>query len=209
MYNRRSPRPRARFPLLCAWSLLVLCLLLSLGTMMAGCGGASSGAETTAPEATTATTAAATAETTAASTAASADMGWHEWTDALVAVYSEAIQKLNVLLEGLPEPATVQSQVESLKEEYIQKFVELGRVKATFSEADKASSDSLFWSSTYSIEDQAWYTSYADTYNAYLYANADVDFCNLVHGFNILTQYADFALLKKQLPEEAARLGVE
>ena len=32
---------------------------------------------------------------------------------------------------------------------------------------------------------------------------------NLVGSLNIITQYADFDLLKKQAPEEAKRLGIE
>jgi len=46
-----------------------------------------------------------------------------------------------------------------------------------------------------------------DIYNSY--PEDDLAFKNLLASFNILTQYADFDLLKQQAPEEAARLGIE
>ncbi len=37
----------------------------------------------------------------------------------------------------------------------------------------------------------------------------DAELFNLIADFNIITQYANFDLLKKQLPEEAKRLGIQ
>ena len=41
------------------------------------------------------------------------------------------------------------------------------------------------------------------------YAQMDREFGNLLASFNVLSQYASFDLLKKQLPEEAKRLGID
>ena len=35
------------------------------------------------------------------------------------------------------------------------------------------------------------------------------ELANEIAQFNVITQYANFELLKKQLPEEAERLGIE
>ena len=55
--------------------------------------------------------------------------------------------------------------------------------------------------------DEDWYAVYMELYKSY--AATDSEFGNLLASFNILTQYADFDLLRKQAPEEAARLGIE
>lgn len=189
----------------CAWhacSVIFICLVLSLGTAVIGCGGDSS------DPATTATTASGSDGTTA-TTIATGEMSPSELADAIVATWVEVMQELNVLLEGLPGPASVQPDVEALKEEYIHKLVELGRVKEVLDEADRASVDSDLRSRIFPLSDEAWYITYKDTYDDYAYASGNVEFCNLLASFNILTQYADFTLLKQQLPDEASRLGIE
>jgi hypothetical protein len=211
MMNNRLPlRREARAS---TWSILgsaLVCLVLFLGLITVGCGGGSSDTETTAAATseTTATTAAATSETTA-TTAAATELDAGELADAILATWTEAIQELGTLLEGLPEPSAVQSDVEALKEEYIQRFVELGTAKQALSDSDKASLDSKLSSQLTALGSEEFYTTYMANYDEYMYMSANVDFTNLLASFNVLTQYADFTLLKSQLPDEAARLGIE
>ena len=40
------------------------------------------------------------------------------------------------------------------------------------------------------------------------YSPKDRELAELISGFNIITQYANFDLLKKQAPAEAERLGI-
>ncbi len=188
--------------------LVAACLLLALSVLFVGCGDSSSATDTT--EAGTATTAAGTATgESVPSTAAPESMGPSEFVDGLVADWSEAIQKLNTLLESRPEPGAVRSQVESLKEEYIQKFLVYGQQKEAMSNSDKSQVDSAAFTALVATEDTEWYAAYMANWQHYSDAGGDLEFTNLLADFNILTQYADFELLKTQDPEEAARLGIE
>lgn len=193
--------PHNRGARVARWSvfgLVALGLLLALSLLMVGCGGGSSGTETTAPEGGQVT-----------ETKAAEEMDVVELADTVVATWTEAVQKLNTLLEGLPDPAAVQPDVEALKEEYIQKFVALGRVKETFDDSDRAQVDSEISSNLMALGDDDFYTIYMANYDEYVYMSGNADFTNLLASFNILAQYSDFTLLKAQEPEEAARLGIE
>ena len=50
------------------------------------------------------------------------------------------------------------------------------------------------------------FTAYSKGQSAYQAKDAGLG--DLITSFNILTQYANFELLKKQAPEEAKRLGI-
>jgi hypothetical protein len=140
-------------------------------------------------------------------TAQAIEMSPEELGDAIGATWSAAMQKLVALLEGQPEPATVQGEVEQLKEASIAELVAFGRTREALSDSDKAKVDSHTVAALEATADEPWYVSYMDIYNAY--PEDDLAFKNLLASFNILTQYADFDLLKQQAPEEAARLGIE
>lgn len=177
------------------------CVVLATSLILVGCGGGSSETDSTAPP---------TAEQPTVTTeqAASAEnMGGSELADAIYATWAEAMQKLDTLLADRPDPASVQTQVEQLKEEYIQKLVALGHQVAALDPAEKARMQAELLSASMHADEEDWYASYSDIYMDY--AGSDVEFSNLVADFNILAQYADFELLKQQTPDEAARLGIE
>jgi hypothetical protein len=178
-------------------AVLLVCASLSAGFLVAGCDGDSPGPDTTAV---TAIADAVSTTVEAPKTSAS------ELADTVIATWVECMQKLSVILEDRAPVSLVQPQVEQLKEEYIQKFVELGRQRETLSQAEKDDANSQEWLALSSSAEEPWYLSYQSLYD--FYAAKDVEFANLLGGFHILTQYSDFELLKKQEPEEAARLGV-
>ena len=140
-------------------------------------------------------------------TVQASEMTPDELGDAAVATWSEAMQELVALLESKPEAATIQSQVEQLKETYVVKLVALGRLREALSDSDKAKVSSGITAGLEATADEPWFMSYMEIYDGY--ADGDLGFANLLASFNILTQYADFDLLKQQAPEEAARLGIE
>jgi len=127
--------------------------------------------------------------------------------DAVANTWAEAMQKLVAILQDKPEAAAVQAQVGSLKEEYVQKFVELGRNHAALSATDRDAVSTKVFTGINAFGSETWYTDYMALYDHY--STGDLDFANLLASFNILTQYADFELLKQQAPDEAARLGIE
>lgn len=203
LYHRRLLRGRfrpvsgpvlARLVLTC---LVFACLLLCLELVTVGCGNDESQTEATT----------ATGETT--STKATENVGWSELADTVLTTWSEAIQELNGLIEDQPGPTTIQSNVETLKEKYVQLFIEQGEIMAAMSDSDKTSAQDKISAQLGSFADEDWYTTYLDSYNAYLDADVDAKFMTLLASFNVLTQYADFELLKAQEPEEAERLGIE
>ena len=173
------------------------CVLLATSLVLAGCGGGSSGTDTTA----SATAEQPTATTEQAATTESMDsMDGSELADAIFSTWEEAMQKLNTLLADRPDPASVQTQVEQLKEEYIQKLVALGHQVAALDLGEKATMQAELLSAAMDASEEDWYASYSDIYVEY--AGSDIEFSKLVADFNILTQYADFDLLKQQEPEE-------
>ena len=126
-WSRRDCRPTpSMMGLACA------SVMLALGLVLAGCGGGSADTDTTAP---------ATAEQPTITTeqaASTESMDGSELADAIFATWTEAMQKLNTLLADRPDPASVQTQVEQLKEEYIQKLVALGHQVAALDLGEKA-----------------------------------------------------------------------
>ena len=180
-------------------------MMLSLASAVAGCGGGDdTGAATT-----VAAGSGETSETTAAGgsgeTEDIATMGGTALATATITAWNDCLDRLTSILEGMPDPATVQPQVEALKEEYIQKFVAYGRQQQTFDEMQLR-----LWRIEHGINSPPAYAGYQTAANAYIAdASTPADFMDLLRDFNILTQYTDFELLKRQEPEEAARLGIE
>jgi hypothetical protein len=178
--------------------MLVACVLCAFALLFASaCGGDDSGsstATTTGAESTTAT-------------AQAAEMTPDEIGAAVGATWADAMQELVALLESKPESSAIKSQVEQLKERYVVKLVALGRLREALSDSDKARVSAGITKALEASADEPWFTSYMDIYDGY--SDGDLDFANLLASFNILTQYADFDLLKQQAPEEATRLGIE
>jgi hypothetical protein len=188
-HNRRARAHRGTARALVA---LLAALLLAACLFVQACGGADSqGTDTQ------------TGETTSATVANDPET----LSNAVIEVWSQSMQALVTLLEAKPEVSAVKAEVQTLKEAAIQSLVALGRQRETFSDADRARVDSLEWVALEDLAGETWYTSYNSLWS--YYSGADLEFGNLIAGFNTLTQYSDFGLLKQQLPEEAARLGVE
>jgi hypothetical protein len=198
--NERLPLSgRVHTPVRSVLGLLPVCLVLAAGLLLAGCGGGSSDS--------VGTTTSAGAGEAVSTTAQAASMSPSELGDAIGATWAEAMQKLTALLGSKPEAGAIKGQVEQLKEEYIGKLVELGTKREALSTGDKAQVGLRTVAALEGAADAPWYVSYNTIYG--YYSSGDQDFANLLASFNILTQYAEFDLLKQQAPEEAARLGIK
>jgi hypothetical protein len=180
---------------------LLAILLVTAGLLLAACGGSDDP---------TATTAAGGSATTAAATPtseAAAALGANELGDQIGAVYVGSIEAVAVLLKDKPEAATVKAQVEDLKASTITKLVELGKAREAMSTSDRAKVDFQINAALTAAGSKDWYTTYNDVWKHY--SAADAEFGNVIAAFNIIGQYANFDLLKQQLPEEATRLGIQ
>jgi hypothetical protein len=122
-------------------------------------------------------------------------------------VYMDAVREVTTLLEAKPEVSSVKAQVETLKEDCATRLVALGKLREALSTSDRATADAKELAVMEAAGKEAWYATYNTVWQGY--STVDPDFSNLVASFNILGQYANFDLLRQQLPEEAARLGVQ
>jgi len=87
----------------------------------------------------------------------------------------------------------------------IELMVGLGREREALSAADRTTADRVLASRIAGVS--------PDLFKEYQAGQAfykeDKELFDLIADFNIITQYANFDLLKKQLPEEAKRLGIQ
>jgi hypothetical protein len=144
--------------------------------------------------------------TSGAATAKPAEMTPQALGDEIGGIYVEAIVEVTALLADRPEIADVKDKVAEMKEAYVQKLVELGRKREVLSDADKATVDAAIRDAL-SVNSEKW-----EPFNEavqYYAVDKDFEFNQLLVSFNIIGQYANFDLLKKQAPEEAERLGIK
>jgi len=125
---------------------------------------------------------------------------------AVSSLYVSAMGDLNAMLQDGPTATEAEPKVAALKEEYIQKLVEYGKKRDELGEDERSKMDlAIRLGLNDAYRDQV-YTTYSEVVNSY---SENMEFRNLLTSFNILTQYANFELLKQQEPDEARRLGIE
>ncbi len=121
-------------------------------------------------------------------------------------LYVQALYGVTDLLKDKPTVSEVRPKVEEMKENYVRKLVELGMKREKLDSSEKSSVDIQIRLKLNAANSKPWYSTYNEIQQHYF---QNRDFHKLVLSFNIIGQYANFDLLKKQEPEEAARLGIE
>jgi len=114
--------------------------------------------------------------------------------------------ELTKLVQGNPPAGEVTPKIEALKEKYIKIHVASGKQREAMSPQDRKASDAALQSGMFAMPRDLQKTL-VDASKAYRATNNDL--ANLIGSLNILTQYAAYDLLKKQLPKEAERLGIK
>jgi hypothetical protein len=101
--------------------------------------------------------------------------------------------------------------VAGLKEEYVQKMVDLGHQVAALGPSQQQAAYNRTEDILDSTANSDWFQRYVHLYEQYAAAEdqASQEFAILLSTFNTLTQYAFLDVLKAENPEEAARLGIE
>jgi len=121
-------------------------------------------------------------------------------------VYVKAITEVSDLLKNKEDVTVAQSKIAELKEKVIQKLLSLGKQREAMETTDRATVDRFIRMGISGISRET-YEVFREGHKHY--SNLDINMGNLIASFNIITQYANFELLKKQNPEEAKRLGIE
>jgi hypothetical protein len=119
--------------------------------------------------------------------------------------YVETLKQVVAMLNDKPPAADAKAMLGDMKNWTIELMVNLGREREALSVADRAKADTVLSSRIAGVP--------ADLFKEYqagqMHYKDDRELFQLIADFNIITQYANFELLKKQLPEEAKRLGIQ
>jgi len=124
-------------------------------------------------------------------------------------IWEQAIISLNNIIGNNP-PVSEEliEKVKDLKEETISKLIVYGEKHSQMTEELKtSSSNKLVMKMGKMASLPAWDNVMNQCFKHYF--NIDYKFSNIISSFNTITQYADYDLLKKQLPAEAERLGIK
>jgi hypothetical protein len=168
---------------------ITLLSLMLIGTVF--CGGCGKAPERAGPES---------GQTAAAVVLTPVELGRN-----IGSLYYDALTELTQALKDRPEPAAVKSGIQEMKEGYIRKLVALGKLRELMNEGDRKTVDAQIGMKLSAIP-SVLFNLYSQAHQYYL--PKDRELAELMSGFNIITQYASFDLLKKQAPAEAARLGI-
>ena len=118
--------------------------------------------------------------------------------------YLETLKQVVGMLNDKPAADDVKAMLTDMKSWTIDLMVDLGKERETMSVEDRATVDRVLSNRIASVPADL-FKEYQDVQTFY---KGDSELFNLIADFNIITQYANFDLLKKQLPEEAKRLGI-
>lgn len=119
--------------------------------------------------------------------------------------YVETLKQVVAMLNDKPPAADAKAMLADMKNWTIELMVGLGREREALPPAGRAKADMVLGNRIAAVP--------ADLFKEYqagqLFYQGDRELFQLIADFNIITQYANFDLLKKQLPEEANRLGIQ
>jgi hypothetical protein len=125
--------------------------------------------------------------------------------DEIATLYLAAYDDVVDALADRPPADEASARLDTLKDDYIEQLVGLGRHRDGMAEPDRANVDSIVRRSLAGLSDDtlAEYQAAIDHYAS------DAELRELIASFNVIGQYASFDLLREQEPDEAARLGID
>jgi hypothetical protein len=131
------------------------------------------------------------------------------WAEEVNTIYERAILNLDAIIGNKPDLNDgLRTRVLDLKYGIIKELLEYGKMRGKMNQSDqKMCSSKLSFKLERIYKNPAWDRSINKVRMEY--NKSDQAFGNQIMSFNIITQYAQFELLRKQEPDEAKRLGVE
>lgn len=134
-----------------------------------------------------------------------AEMSPEELGQAIASLYEKTMKEVTELLKEKPAVADVQSKLAAMQEDCIQQMVALGKLREALGDSGRSTADLQIRLKMNEFYKAPFFNVYNDVQQHYF---QEKDFHKTIMSFNIITQYANFDLLKKQEPEEAQRLGL-
>jgi hypothetical protein len=119
--------------------------------------------------------------------------------------YIETLKQVVAILKDKKPAAEAKTMLQEFKAATIDLMVGLGKEREALPIEDRAKVDSMLSLKISSVPSDL-FKEYQEGQATY---KGDSELFNLIADFNIITQYACFDLLKKQLPAEAERLGIK
>jgi hypothetical protein len=120
--------------------------------------------------------------------------------------YLQSTKELEEILKKDLPLDDLRTAVNDLKEKYIKIFVAYGKQKEKLDSSEKVKCDQVLWDVMVNADIKRF-----DFINskASPIGEQDWELFQTIASMNVITQYADFELLKKQNPEEAERLEIK
>jgi hypothetical protein len=136
-------------------------------------------------------------------------MSSEQYSDAICDIYVKAMTNLGDILTKYPKANdAMKTEVDTLYERTVQELLPFGKASQSFSAEKKKAYDTALLQAIFGTFDGLQLTMDAINIRMDDLNDFDQTLWDKVSDMNIITQYADFDLLKQQDPAEAARLGI-
>lgn len=110
------------------------------------------------------------------------------------------------IVKDHPPAETAKARLLKLKDDYIRKFVAIGKRREAMNAAEKEALEKAF-EQAYALKNYAEVSIWGESQG--FYKKIDKSVYDLIHSFEFIDRYAKFEQLKKEDPAEAARLGIK
>lgn len=118
--------------------------------------------------------------------------------------YWALMDEVKALVAARPSVNEIQPKLKAVKDRYIDRFVAYGKQRETMSPQERSTVNSqTMLAMNKPGADIAWLNEAVNHYRG-----MSAELAEEITSMNILTQYSDFELLKRQAPKEAERLGI-
>jgi hypothetical protein len=144
--------------------------------------------------------------TNADATATDVSGSVEELGDEVTQHYFDALDEMETLLGRELPTDSLRTEIQTLKDKYIETFVSYGHKREAMSDGDREVFDARVRQAITLSTPSA--LDVMSTATASLIADGETELADEIMSFNVITQYVFFDLLKVQEPEEAQRLGI-
>lgn len=118
--------------------------------------------------------------------------------------YWAMMDEVKAVVAPRPSVNEIRPKLKAVKDRYVDRFVAYGRQREAMSQQERSTVNSqTILAMNKPGADISWLNEAVNHYRG-----MSAELAEEITSMNILTQYSDFELLKKQAPKEAERLGI-